>query len=160
MTPKIKSPLVQLRDDIYAADPAAIKVLVNNPLFAQAFAQIGAENYPALSNEIWDEVLPYIELNLNTLTELACWHSSTDPDQKRVGKILLKKFVSEQPNLEQQMLWIGMNLSTKYDFADPKDHASVAARFLQACKEEQNRQQSERIFQEIETPAVSKKSKI
>lgn len=160
MAPKIKPPLFQLRDDIYAADRSAIKVLVNNPLFAQAFAHIAAENYPALSNEIWEDLLPYVEFNLNTLTELACWHSSTDPDQTRVGQILLEKFVSEEPNLEHQMLWVGMNLSNKYDFADPKDHASVTNRFLQACQHEQNRQQSERIYQEIQTPTVSKKSKI
>lgn len=163
MIKKPHNPVLELRDKIIEATAQQLESLIPHPYFARALEQIPPENYPELSQDVLKVLLPHIQLDANTLGEMSCWINCTDPDKQSVAKILIEKFVQEQPDFENEIVWIQMAVADKYRFADAHDVESAMAVFAIACEAERNAQQAKRIGQFIEIPASftqTKKAKI
>lgn len=162
MMKKPHNPVLELRDKIVEATAQQIESLKSNPYFGRAMEQIPPETYPELSQDVLHLLLPHIQLDSNTLGEMSCWISSSDPNKQLAAKVLIEKFVREQPSFESKMVWVQMALFDKYSFADSFDIENAMDRFKLACEKERNAQQAKRIGQSIEmTPSCqSKKAKI
>lgn len=162
MIKKPHNPVLELRDKIVEASAQQIESLTSNPYFGRAMEQIPPETYPELPQDVLNLLLPHIQLDSNTLCEMSCWMSSPDPKKQLVAKVLVEKFVREQPSFESKMVWVQMALFDKYIFADSHLINSAMERFKLACEEERNAQQAKRIGQCVEmTPSCqNKKAKI
>lgn len=163
MIKKPHNPVIELRNRILDANAQQIKVLSADPYFGRAMEQLSPEDYPEFSQDVLEILLPHIQLDSNTLGEMSCWISSPDLNKQLVAKVLIEKFVREQPDFENKMVWVQMALADKYSFVDSRDIASAMDRFKLACEQESNAQQAKRIGQCVEAStscAHTKKAKI
>jgi len=147
----------QLRDDICNADAKQLEFLKDDPDFKEAVNSIGLEEWTNLPESVSAALVAHVDIQSELLAEVACWLSSSAPTHQRLEKKVIKKWIDENGDTPNQREWISARLSARYSFIHPLSHKKVMENFAQACEEEHNQQQAQRISAQLPAAAPARR---